>query len=333
MITNILCTTNMVVLYYSILVISMKFVYQTGALFIFEKCTLKKIRMVKVIIFTDRSKKLALITIVLLMLGFIIIKIIEMNNAQNLCVAIRQEDRKKINKLIESSWNTNSLSSVTFLQFAEITPTTPMSEACRMSDIETIKHLMEKGALVNRISGDFSSPLHNATDNYGISAYGGRPDYEILKLLLENGADPNISIRGYYPLLNICDQYVKVSNSDTRRVDEEEYLRAIKLLIEYEADVSVTQYKENVVHKLAKNNNLMCLEYFLDNYEFDINLLNDSGQTALIKACDSEFGGLECVQLLIDRGIDKTIKDNSNKTAYDYAKERRNIELMKLLLE
>lgn len=64
-------------------------------------------------------------------------------------------------------------------------------------------------------------------------------------------------------------------------------------------------------------------------YGVDINLQDDNGDTALIQACYSDSS---IIELLLNRGADKTIKNKKGLTAFDVAK-KHGVEKYEKLLE
>ena len=64
-------------------------------------------------------------------------------------------------------------------------------------------------------------------------------------------------------------------------------------------------------------------------YKADVNLSNFNNAPALIFA--ATFGQTDIAKKLLEKGANKSIKDNSGKTALDHAKIQENQEMIKLL--
>lgn len=64
-------------------------------------------------------------------------------------------------------------------------------------------------------------------------------------------------------------------------------------------------------------------------YKTNLNQLNYNGATALIFA--ATFGADNIIKMLIEKGADKTVRDNYNKTALDYAILQENETTIQLL--
>lgn len=65
----------------------------------------------------------------------------------------------------------------------------------------------------------------------------------------------------------------------------------------------------------------------------DVNAQNDKGTTPLILACytSSETMFVQCIELLLQAGADKGIKDDFEMTAHDYAKDDDHSVALELL--
>lgn len=261
----------------------------------------------------------------------VIVDYIERDSSARLFKAIRSlyKDQEKINNMIDRSWNIDKLTGYTFLGFIEFTPTTQMSEACRLNDFETVSALINKGASVNHVQGDITSPLICNLSGYRLD------NFAVLKLLLENGANPNEEVEGNNPMISLCDGYILddeksiVSGVTVRQ--SESVLQALKLLVEYGGDIYTAQQGTTLMHILAYSHNNIGLEYVLENYTFGIEQKNDYGLTPLMFACVRETGGEEVVKLLLSKGADKSITDSIGRTAYDIATQNGNISLAQLL--
>ncbi|KAH8755904.1 ankyrin repeat-containing domain protein, partial [Hyaloscypha finlandica] len=100
---------------------------------------------------------------------------------------------------------------------------TLLSLAARTGNLPLCKQLLQKGAEVNPKPESDSSPLPAA------AKYGHREDVEFVRLLLENGADPNI-VRG---------RQFKLASPLISAVSWR-YLDAVRLLLKGKADINLT---------------------------------------------------------------------------------------------
>ena len=164
---------------------------------------------------------------------------------------------------------------------------------------------------------DGASPLMNAIE------YG---HYDIVELLLFNGADVNKSADGIYPL----DKAIGYEYDN----DVFQTLVILNLLIKAGVDL-------NVAVEGGKSYLMLFIEtvdyVYLENYEkvtevfieagADVNLQDDNGMTALMHAAKSDFKLTE----LLDADADSNIKDNNGKTAYSHALDASNVEASEIL--
>ena len=147
-------------------------------------------------------------------------------------------------------------------------------------------------------------------------------DYEIIKILVENGIDINLS----NPLLLVCENISRSHENET-----------VKLLIEYGANVNVS---DNTFWS-----SLACVCFKL-NYELaklfiekgaNVNFIrcNSKSNTILMKLCTLRYTK-DLIKLLIDNGADVNIKNNKGETALSrqimYCISYDDFEITKLLL-
>ena len=273
-----------------------------------------------------KSKRIIIPIILCIALIWIPIAIIEHRMSSEIIEAIREgKDVEYVEELIEKSWNLNALNTFSFMKYIDVPVYPPIIKACEESNYEVVEILIENGASVNYVRGAIASPITI------VISHLRNVDYPLLKLLLENGADPNEPVNGYYPIIKVCSLYAENYEGQDRQVEEEKLLDAIKLLIEYGAEVKVVEYGANAIHKLAFYNNITCMEFIVENYEFDLNFQNVRGETALMLAGANIQGGSECIEFLLKQGARKDIVSDDGKTAYDYAIEAGNYNCAELL--
>ena len=145
----------------------------------------------------------------------------------------------------------------------------------------------------------------------------GLERWTLVKLLLEHGADPNITNRdGHRALI----EAIKKRQPDI-----------VKLLLEHGADPSV---KDNLGYTALmaalKERQPGIVELLLEKGA-DINGRSKNGSTALILATIS--GNANNVRLLVERGADINAESKYGKTALLVAVEKRQLEVAQLLLE
>lgn len=196
---------------------------------------------------------------------------------------------------------------------------TALTYALQNADSPLIKVIIEKAA-INIRDASGNAPLHlalkqnkddifkllmekNADVNVPGRATGktndqtvlylavARGDEELVKQLLERGADPNKA-----------DSIGSLPLAEAL-VDSDANLNIVKMLLDKGADVNKTE-TENGAHSLI---------FIAQNKEISSDVQK------------------EIVKRLIDKGANKSLKEKEGKTALDWAKEQKNLEIVELL--
>ena len=141
---------------------------------------------------------------------------------------------------------------------------------------------------------------------------------EVVKILIENGADINAKDNGGTTAL---------MNAST----EDDYINyeICKLLIENGANVNDKDLQgANALIYASTFGNYETVKLLIEN-GVEINTQNKDGYTALMEAAISDDE--EIVKLLIENGADINIKNNDGKTALDFAEENDYKNIIELL--
>ena len=209
---------------------------------------------------------------------------------------------------------------------------TPLHKA---KDKSTAELLLTNGAEVNARNQEGNTPLHSMWRldldvvevllKYGadpnVAGFDGRtPLYyvrnsEQAKLLLENGANPNVKDKDRYkysPLEIIL---------RAEKIEISEKIEIAKALIDYGADVNL---KNTIGNTLLHKTYDRAIGKLLIENGADVNARNNQGKTPLHYAIRRE----ENAKLLIENGADVNTKDNEGKTPIDYAEKQKIIELL-----
>jgi ankyrin repeat protein len=238
---------------------------------------------------------------------------------------------------------------------------TPLVFAARQGDIQSTQALLEHGADVNgQTEGGWSalltavqnrnyklamfllehgadpkiqnkggwSPLYLATDNRNIE--GGdyptrKPDmdhFEIIKLLIERGADVNARMHSSTETRTIFTHQWLYEEGATPflRAAQSSDVTLMNLLLEHGADPKLTTddgttplmvasgigWVEGVTYEWSRAANVQAVTMLLE-LGVDVNARNAEGRTALMGAAHK--GRNDVVQLLVDRGADLGIHD------------------------
>ena len=197
-------------------------------------------------------------------------------------------------------------------------------------------------------------------------------DYEMIELLLQNGASPNNDPDFDQPIqyvlggryegmldraklfveygadLNLEGGYDKSSvGSLFKRRDYEKYKDKMTL-DEANAEVLSTfiYLTEHGAHLEAKqpyviyewfrntieNENYKLTEYLVRTQRFDINMQVDLEFNETLLMSAAKRGNSEAIEFLLRLGADKSLEDDAGKTAYDYAVENDHLEAATLLV-
>lgn len=180
-------------------------------------------------------------------------------------------------------------------------------------NLEGIKEIIKKGADVNGLDEIGNTALCSA-------AFGG--DLEIVRALLEAGADPNLAPE---PEPNEDESNTPLWFANSADIT--------KLLIDAGADINFQNYSGDTILMMTARRwgALKKMKVLLEN-SADINIKDNEGKTALMYAVKDK-DNLGKVKLLIEFGADINTKDNDGNTALNIAREAGNIEIANLLVE
>ncbi len=205
-----------------------------------------------------------------------------------------------------------------------------------------IDYLISVGADINFQDKYIESPLHLAVRD---------GNEKIINFLVENKADLNIkNIKGDTPLhlavenknmetiICLISSGVELNNQNNEGntllhiATEKRSTDIIRSLIACGANTSIKNNKgDTPLHLAAKNDYKEILNLLIEN-EANTTIQNNKGNTPLHLAAKKGFSGI--VFYLISSKTDSiNIKNNKGKTPLHYAVERKNIEMIRTLLE
>ncbi|KAJ9590252.1 hypothetical protein L9F63_016639, partial [Diploptera punctata] len=174
----------------------------------------------------------------------------------------------------------------------------PLEEAILNKDADCISLFIKYGAVVNRpgvMYGWKATPLHFACD---------RGTENIVKILLENGADPNAQDNcGKTPL---------------HEAVSEGRAQFVQLLLQHGARVHITSTDGETPLHVVKT--LDCAKLLVD-HGADVTAVTKNGRSVLFSPSD-RCGEGECVKFLIAQGADPFKEDKNGTTALDLAINR-----------
>jgi len=213
-------------------------------------------------------------------------------------------------------------------------------------DAKLIKLLIDNGVDINgidTISECTPTPLHKLVDRH----WNSDNFYDVMKLLIDNGADVTIkSPEGYTPLRLLFSKNQNVENLKLAlqygddptellytfvksRFNEpitSEDKEIFNMLIDLGADVNYTPYSDSLLHMATRCrsgvSNIELMKLLIDRGA-NVNSKNKYDQTPLFCAAVKNDATIESIKLLIDNGADISIANNLGYTPLEYL-ERSN---------
>ena len=229
---------------------------------------------------------------------------------------------------------------------------TPLLWAIWNTRFDVAKYLIEHGADVNRWDWWGRTPLYLAVD-YVTLPHGGRPDQpsldetlpiEIVRLLLEKGADPNPQLKMTAPLRATgndrgLDPMLALGTTPLIRAAKAMDVASMKALLEHGADISLTNSRSMTATLAASGMGSTDADtrgYFTtsDVQERAIAALDlmfrsggpingKAGQFAQVPLHGAAFWGWNrAVEYLLQKGAEINLADSRGYTAVDYAMGR-----------
>ncbi|SEH99775.1 ankyrin repeats (3 copies) [Akkermansia glycaniphila] len=188
--------------------------------------------------------------------------------------------------------------------------------------LSCIESLIAAGADINYTTNMGNAPIVQAAQ-LGNSC-------DVVKLLLEHGADANIQNKNGETALMAAIREKYYFKNEYLMYNYHTNYPLCKLLLEHGADVNIKDNTENTILMAAvRTGNTDFVQLFLE-YKADVNIKGD-GDTALTYA--AKYQNYPMCKLLLDHGADVNIKDNEGYTALTRAISKENIDLVKLFLE
>lgn len=233
--------------------------------------------------------------------------------------AIQKDDIAKIEQLLKSATGNVDAKRFTFdviAKFSESNNATPLYEACIEGNLQAVKLLVDAGANVNVVE-----PITKGTPLSGALGNVNENRIEIANYLIDRGA--NVKEELFSIFWSSC-----LNNDGTKNIAKEkaEYELFLRMINNGAEIWNKSKDGNSILHISASVDNLLVMNYLIENYNIDINLPNDVDRTALF-FCNS----IDTAKYLLKHGADKNRKDNNGKSAYEYALENGNKEIAELL--
>ncbi|MGG1215483.1 ankyrin repeat domain-containing protein [Micromonospora provocatoris] len=189
-------------------------------------------------------------------------------------------------------------------------------QAVENNDVEKVQKILQDSTYpINETNDKGETPLLIAThENY----------IEVAKLLIDVGADIN--------------QQDHIQDSAYLYAGAQGKTEILKYMIEHAEPNQniVNRYGGNALIPAAEKGHLHNVKLLLQDGKVDIDHQNNFGYTALIEAVALTDGSVvyqQIVQELLAYNANKELRDNSGKTALDYAKEMGYTKMIEMLEE
>lgn len=163
--------------------------------------------------------------------------------------AIRIDNLSKVKELVESNKVDINILYRYNSYFKDYYPVNPLAAACIRCSTRVATYLIHKGAKINVIKGR-STPLYNITYKTCLKNTG-KLFFPLIKLLLDKGADPNLSAKN-------TSNYPLIIAARTNRMD------LVKLLLKYGAKKDIKDYKGKTPVWYAKEAGYVEMANFLE---------------------------------------------------------------------
>jgi ankyrin repeat protein len=243
-----------------------------------------------------------------------------------LVFAAREGDLESAKKLIAAGADVNQQTEYGW---------TPLLTAVNNRNYQVAKLLVESGADVSLANKGGWTPLYLATDNRNIE--GGdypvpRPDMdhlELIRLLLEKGADPNARVKDNTLTRTIFTMQWFYESGATAfiRAAQSSDTALMSLLLKYGADPKAVTaqgdsaltasagigWVDGVTYERSPKENVEAVRMLLD-LGLDPNSANQEGRTPLMGAALK--GRTDVIQLLVDRGARLDVRDRGSRDTH-----------------
>ncbi len=249
--------------------------------------------------------------------------------------------------------------------------TKKLIKAIDNKDYETIESISKKRNFSINRRPYFIKFFATATEQWNLPPLHYacvRDDLKAVEILIKYGADVNLTIDDYSPILycvrgSDASNYDKIidvliNNGANVSYKTKNNLSVLDFLLSGWSDYNETYvnsqfevfkkiieidntlaYKEllrkesigsgNYLHRAVYFNNDKIVDYLINKLNFNVDEINLNNETSLMIA--AKENNIETVKCLLNNNANVTLKNNDQKTALDFARDNGNFEIVELL--
>ena len=165
-----------------------------------------------------------------------------------------------------------------------------------------------------------------------LGMYNDQNRFSLAMYLIENGADIHMGQSGSNnnhstSSTPFSQALVIPQDADAKTVKEAEDF--FLYLMQHNVDTTIPKGPESTLTYATRYSTPFIVDYLIENGYCDINGYDGLGNNALIVA--TKYEKVDILKVLVELGADKNLTDDLGKTAYDYAIETGNQEIIDLL--
>ncbi len=244
--------------------------------------------------------------------------------AKKLVSAIRDQNIAAVQEILQKKPTCiNTYPSIIPRRWYFTRATFPLIEACITGNLELVTILLENGADPN--CNDGYTPLSVTYTNKK------RYWYAMSRTLLEHGASLNYITIYSGGKFSVLQDIVRVRAGGALPGYEPENGDEVNSAFFYALENCDHQMVDWVwvMHNSVSSDRIEIVKFLLDQGYCNVNDVSTTGMSFLMFAARDST--LEMAQLLLDYGVDISVKDDDGKTAYDYAIESGHMEIAEMV--
>lgn len=261
---------------------------------------------------------------------------------KNLSEAIRNEDEKKVDKLLEDKSgfmrenDVNKTIEKPLLDiFGEMQDETPLVYACEAGNYHIVHSLIKAGADVNYTREGHFTPLETSIMSFDY-VDDWREVKSIVAELIEGGADIEHISFDDYSMYELAAGLLPYEGNSFSEGKENDIFEIYCMLIE--EGKSEEKNRKNAFREAVEVNNFRLVRYLLNQDATLVNMRIEDGEALLFALCEnmksmSEWKEdyLKTMEILVDNGADLSYENEQGETVQEYAERIGEEEVVELI--